>query len=82
MLLKTVWHRRAEHRMVRYHHHIRYDSRIYASTSPVQKKTELNRITYLRFQFLVCHIVCRNSSGNLINLLNDTPLLIHGRYWH
>ena len=37
MLLKTVWHRRAEHRMVRYHHHIRYDSRIYASTSPVQK---------------------------------------------
>ena len=24
--------------MVRYHHHIRYDPRIYASTSPVQKK--------------------------------------------
>lgn len=23
--------------MVRYHHHIRYDPRIYASTSPVQK---------------------------------------------
>lgn len=33
--------------MVRYHHHIRYDPRIYASTSQVQKKTELNRITYI-----------------------------------
>ena len=32
--------------------------------------------------FLVCHIVCRNSRGNLINLLDDTQLLLQWRYWH
>ena len=39
--------------MVRYHHHIRHDSRIYAGTSPVQKKPELNRITYIIYNLVL-----------------------------